>query len=109
MLHGYCFHTWRTSGRIQASRSASHEAPPSLTLLKESVSEMLQTRKIFVLIDGIDETRKLVELGDIIRSICFGGSHLHARVLVTGRKTESLEQIFDDALNFNCMITGKRS
>lgn len=97
-----CMETGSIPGAIRAafkaSQSAGHEAPPSLTLLKESLSEMLQTRKIFILIDGLDESKMSIELGDIIRSIYIRDSHSHARVLVTGRKTESLEQVFNDAL-----------
>lgn len=83
---------------FKASKTPGHDAPPSLTLLKEAISEILQNKKIFILIDGLDESQQATEVGDFLHEICSENFPAGAKVLVTGRKIESLEQLFSNDL-----------
>ncbi len=83
---------------FKVSKSPGHHAPAPLSLLRESISEILEHRKLFGLIDGLDESQQATEVGDIFHDICSDHAHLNAKVLVTGRKTESLEQVFGNDL-----------
>lgn len=80
------------------SKSAGHHAGPQLTLLQDAVLEMLEAYKVYILIDGLDEIPRVEQVGDILHNIVSKNAHLNAKILVTGRRTESLEQSFIDDL-----------
>ena len=81
-----------------ASKPSGRDAAPSLSLLKESILEILKDRKVFILIDALDESQQATKVGDLLHGICNEYTHLHVKILVTGRNTESLEQTFANEL-----------
>ena len=83
---------------FQASRSSGYDNHPPLALLKESITRILENHTLFILIDGLDESPQTVYMGKVIHNVLSEDVNLHAKVLVTGRKTENLVEVFGGAL-----------
>lgn len=77
---------------FKASKPSGIDAAPPLDLLHEFIREFLNDRKLYVLIDALDESQKATKVCQLLRKICNEDTQLNVKILVTGRHTESLEQ-----------------
>jgi hypothetical protein len=102
IISQYCLESGSVPDVLRAayksSQSPGYGASRPVSLLVDTITEILQHQKLYILIDGLDESTHAEEIGDLIQTIRSEDEHSNAKILVTGRPTEMLEKAFGSEL-----------